>query len=484
MAIHDDPLFGFKLIVHLLRCPPVISKAVSKLEPEDFNRAGEQSKSILWAISREWYNKYRTPIPKDVLEIDVRNRLQNAPGTLSRDEQASMWTDITAAYMAEDSDMQPLWILEHLSTFLQYRRVTPQLQLAASMNAGPELDSLLDGVFKLKAQSQLSTVQEEGIFTSSTKTTVNVVRDPTGVCYVDHILNGGTLAGELYGVLAPSGGGKTTTGIAIAVERARRQLHTALFSYETEVQPEISNRVYMVAGNIPRKAFKDLRTLDELPITYKQQLDTALDLLGPYLHICDMKKNMMKGIGNGGPAELRARLIEYKEAGQHIGVVVIDQLLSMAGPYMLATGLDPEKKRGVLIALIEQLRDICQELKCCMFILHQTDNVAKRKSPTTKPTGGQAAEDKSFENNMHFAMQFGTQDAAGIAWLAAVKHRYSAPEAIIVKQDPDYWKIIFEDGRFSVGPDGFSDRNANAQSYATTSAAAADKDKPQFLEYD
>lgn len=473
MAIHDDPHFGFKLLIHLIRCPSVINKALDKLKPDDFDRAGEMSRRIIWAVIKDWYVIERRAIPRDILEIEVRTRLRAAPGILSKSEEESMWSDILAAYLYPTDELQPDWILRNLSEFLIDRQVMPQIQLAASMGSGEELTGLLEKINKVKAQSQLRTVNEETIFRSSTKVTVNIKRKPTGVLYVDKMLNGGTIPGELYGVLAPSGGGKTTTGIAVVVEGARSMRHTAFFSYETEVQPEISNRMYMVAGKIPRDAFKDLTSMDDLASSHRIKLDTALDTISPYMHICDMKKELMKGIGSGGPAELRTKLEEYKDAGTPIELVVIDQLLSMLAPYMAVNGMDVENKRSAIVQLIEQLRDTAQAMKCCIFILHQADNMAKRKSPMTKPTGGQAAEDKSFENNMHFAMQFGTQDQLGRSWLASTKHRYSAPEAIIVQQSPEYWEILYEEGRWEATSEGFAE-SSKVASYDTPTAARVD----------
>ena len=308
--------------------------------------------------------------------------------------------------------------------------------------------------------------------------TVDVTRISTGVPLVDFMMAGGTRInhGELIGILGPTGGGKSTIGHMLCVEAARRSRHAVLLSYEMEVQPAVSNRLYAIMGGIPRIAFENLKHMDDLPTAHTSSLDNALDIVEKYIHVYDMKKNLFKGQGAGGPAELRALLMSERAAGRPTDLVVIDQLQSMLEPYMATLNVKLGDQRVIIAKCIEAYRNIGLEMHCDVFILHQVDNVAKKFAPTTKPKGGQAADYKSFENNMDWCVQLGTQDEQGLSWLTAVKHRYSAPNSIIVQQSPTHWILMWEQDKWTCGSEGFVLKRDT--SYNVDSAATADKRTP------
>ena len=475
MAVIDDAMFNQLLLAHLLRCPAVIERASTVLDPDDFNQAGEQTYRLVWALSKDWYAKQRTLIPRPMLDMELRSAIGEGMSMFSSGEVDRLWPLLDGIYSMPDNELAADWALEHLRTFLDERKLRPILQQVASMGAGEDFNKLLDSLKVVQSSNQMTSLTEAQMFHPSRIEIVNYQRHPTGVDPIDVLFDGGTFPGELYGILAPTGGGKTTIGVSLLVESARRKRNAAFFSYEVELVPEISNRVYAVAGNIPRGAFKGLKSFDDLPTAYKASLTTGLEECGPYINAFDMKKDTYKGIGTKGPMEIRNKLRECKQAGRPMDIVVIDQLLSLIDPWIVAEGGKIESRRTFLDMGIEQLRDIAQEMKCAMFILHQVDNVAKKLPPTRVPKQGQAAEMKSFENNMQFAAQFGTQDPLGRSHFALVKHRMSAANSIIVQHDPEYWRINYTPKRFTCGSDGFVDHINENQERQMSSAAEADR---------
>lgn len=461
----DNTTFLAYLMLHLLRCSTIIEKMLVILKPEDFNRAGEGPYGMLWDISKTWYEKQHTPLPRAALDMEIHARLEEAPGAFTTDELTLMWAELDAMYEIPDSELFPDWLLSHMQTFLDDRRVRPLIQQAANLSVGDDFQKLLEDAHIAHNAHGISRLTELDIFHRDRLITEVNERHPTGVNYVDHLFAGGTRPGELYGILAPTGGGKTTTGLAILTECARRGRHAAFFSYEVQLIPEITNRIYAMAANIPRDVFKGLKSMKDLPLTHQNELAISMDAFGRCLHTYDMKKDMHKGIGTQGPYEIREKLMEASRCNQPIDVIVIDQLLSMVDPYMLAKGYRLDQRRVHMQLCTEMLRDIAQHLNCAVVILHQTDNMTKKYSPTRRPQMGEAAEDKAFENNMHFCIQFGKADPQGRSWLKATKHRDSGDNEIIVEHSKTHWNITWQDGKYQCGSDGFYVREDFADSY-------------------
>ena len=474
MAIIDDELFKQLLLGHLLRCPAVIEKASNVLSPDDFNQAGEQTYRLIWSLSKDWYAKHRTLIPQNVLIIELRTALGEAMSMFSSEEVTAMWALVPTLYSLPETELAAEWALEHLQTFLDERKLKPLLQQAASMGAGADFNEVLSKLSTTQSDNRLSSLTSLNVVDVSRIQLASLDRTETGVLYVDKLLDGGIYPGEFYGLLAPTGGGKTTTGINLVVEGARKGLNVAYFSYEVELVPEITSRMYAIAGNIPRSIMKTIRTVDDLPTAHKADLLANLERCGKGMHLFDMKKDMHRGVGTKGPVEIRNKLRECNQEGKHIDLVVVDQLLSAADPWMLSQGGKIDNRRIYLDMFTEQLRDVAQEMKCGLMVLHQVDNVAKKFRPTQKPKQGQAAEMKSFENNTHFTFQFGTPDPLGRSWCVTTKHRSSSGVDLIVQHDPTYWKINWEQDRYTVDSDGFVDHLQENKERQMHSAASAD----------
>lgn len=481
MSVIQTEDFILKLMTHLIRCPSLTEKACSWLTPEDFTGAGEGTYAMVWDIVRTYFGTTKAVIPQSILITEIKSRLEAAPSAFSEQDIACLWVELDLYYSYRDDELNADWMLTHLKTFLDERRLKPVVQALAGMAAGDDFDQLLDKLQTMKNAGAVQALTEDDLYKSSTLRTKHTIRTETGVNHFDKLVGGGTLAGELYGVLAPTGCGKTVTGVQLFIEGARRERHVGYFSYETEIESQISNRIYAMMGDIPRDIFKTLRNMDDMPTAHHENLKAKLDKFGKYMHTFDMKKCRHKGIGIKGPMEIRDQLKEYDKRGQHIELVVIDQMLSMVDPYIIFKGGKLSDKRLYMQDCNEQLRDLAESCKCALVVLHQTDNPTKRYAATRKPRMGEAAEDKGFENNMHFAVQYGTIDTRGRAWLVNTKHRESAAEAIIVQHSPTHWKVEWEPDRFTCEGESFVDHRGEQQGQAVQSMSEIE-DKPKIID--
>ena len=266
------------------------------------------------------------------------------------------------------------------------------------------------------------------------KTGISFERQHTGVLYIDHLLCGGTLPGELYGILAPTGGGKTTCGVTIAVEVARGGRRSALFACD-DCDSEIVPRIYTTAAGVPRADARELITLNAAAAVFEQQV-------APRMHVFN-RADVLQHYAGGSKA-IRHILQTQVDKGQAVDVVVIDQLMSLVGAHMTAAGLNAETRRDVAVQCLEDLRDIAQTMRCAIFITHTVDSKTCAQTSATMPKIGQAADVKSFENSLHGCIQFGTRDHAGRRWLVTTKLRQDIPLRITVQLSDTHWRIDWD----------------------------------------
>ena len=365
------------ILLHLVRSQQVIGRCSSIITPEDFSEPGEEHAGIIYDVALEWYKSNKTAIPQIYMETGLNERMVNVQAYMSDAAITRIYRTVKWIYTCTEGELNTAYAINLIQQLVDTRQIR---QLAANLGNVQDADEFKDGMDRLRQAHQatrLSGVENMNhLFVPGQLSFTNSIRTPTGVPFVDTLFNGGTAPGEVYGILAPTGGGKTTLASMLYCELAKQRRHVALFSYETELQPQVTNKIYGYMGQIHRD---DLRIADisEMDPAAASRLTTALSLYCPYMHVYDMKKDTAKGIGCGGVPELRNQVDALRQAGTRVDVVIIDQLLSLVDSYVLRNNASIDNRRVYLQGAIEELRDMSSEMQCCTFILHQVDNATK-----------------------------------------------------------------------------------------------------------
>lgn len=479
MSVINDNKFILLLMTHLVRSGAVIERAMHLLEPNDFDRVTEANSRLIWAISKQWYTQHGKTIPKEYLTMELDNKFKELSSEFSSENIAAAHQDVHVIYAMDESVLVPDHMTRLLQEFLDERKLKPIISNLGLSEPGADFNELMTQLTNIHNATRVAPMASmDQLFTPEGIEFKNSVRHPTGLQMIDELMGGGTAPGELYGLLGPTGGGKTTVSSMLANEIARGGQNVCLFSYETEIVPQVSNKLYGYAGKIPRDVFKHVKSLPDLPITYRDALFKSFAEYGSRMKMVDMKKNTSRGMGVGGVPELRAQLKMYHDNGVHIDVFIVDQLLAMVDSWIVAHGKDVNNRRAYLQQFTEEMRDVVQagSMNCCGFVLHQVDNVAKKASPMRRPNKGDAAEDKSFDNNMHFCVQLGTKDNKNRCWLAVPKAREDEESAIIVELDKTYWQFNYTPGKYSASTAGFIDNNVEQTSRNIPTTTEIDND--------
>lgn len=250
-------------------------------------------------------------------------------------------------------------------------------------------------------------------------------RDPTGVTPVDLLLNGGTLPTECYGILGPSGGGKTLLALQITGSLARRHKHVVYFGYEQpakDMQPRILSFVAKVhIDKIRDRKFSDIQKV------YQEKLKKAAQLCRGYVDFVDRASE-----GNS-ISEIDLYVRKQTDAGKKPHMVVIDWMWPLI---LRIVAISDRKQRPERISMQETmdgLKSIAAEHKICLLILHQLSTEMVKKSPSNKPAWFNSAEAGSFAWLLHYCFAIGRADGNGFCWLVGSKARNTANRDVLVR---------------------------------------------------
>jgi hypothetical protein len=268
-----------------------------------------------------------------------------------------------------------------------------------------------------------------------------VALTPVNVSFLDDFM-GGQAGGEVYGMLGPTGVGKTTLGCMIAVEGAFYQQsvasveseagHWYYVTYEAPVDPDIRFQIMSYAAVIERTTlFKglELSTSDNLKdyekIRWKAALEAGLKVEGEKERLArvapKLRKNLwtvdMSGsleenptIGSGGVDEIVDFLNAEKEQGKKIAGVVIDYVLIAVKRQMDREGISYDQLRHFVGGYGDKARmKLARHFNCPVWLLHQLTGEANMRAPTAKQHHAMAAEAKNFADNLWYCFNLSTK---------------------------------------------------------------------------
>ena len=344
-SIVNDPAFPKMLISQMLVDTAFIEKAVFALSPEEFSREEERPYKLAYVVIKEWWSDNRIPITEAILVAQITARLEGDP-TFLTDEQRTELISVTIRNAFTEYKAVPTrFMVQQLELFLHDRRVRPAAKNLSTAEPGAEFEKELANLRQAEVTSKVSTGKIVDIFRPDRISIIARPRISTGLTILDQLLGGGRRPGEVYGFIGPSGGGKTTLSVQAFVQSAKQKSHSAYFTYETDFEPELSNRIYSCAAGFGRKDIEG-KDLASMAPQHVDDLKKCLAEYGEYFHAVDMKGSGGVDVGVGGADEVAAQLREFDYRGTHIDFLVIDQYLPMVDRYIAARNLSVDSRRG------------------------------------------------------------------------------------------------------------------------------------------
>jgi len=420
-----------RLITYAIRCPEVARVAVLRLKPTYFSEETQLDFFIVWFVAQQlWLKAHEVPHPQHVKDLAVSVMISE--GHTDPNLQRVTVDLVTEIYAFNEQPWNIEYGMQLMNTF--FNGVFTQ-QIIGLAHKAQSRDLALQDVIdthqhlSVKRNAPVDPFDMEDIPTLS-------MRTPTGATYFDLITGGGTIPTECYGVLGPSGGGKTLLAIDVGCSMAERGQRVEYFLYEQPAK-EVRPRLFSRAGGIN---IEDMRNKDwnDLPEATRAKITAAAAKLKGNFIIHDRSSE------GDSVADIVNVVRESIAAGRRPGLVVIDwlwPLVTRASSTALAAGRKNISERIMLQTMLDEFKGMAAKYGVAVMLLHQLSTDMAKKQASKKPQWFNSAEAGSFAWLLHYCIAIGTQDEYGNCWLVGSKARNNAKTSFVVQCLGNYNKF-------------------------------------------
>lgn len=297
------------------------------------------------------------------------------------------------------------------------------------------------------------------------KDRVEIEKFSTGVDFLDRYMMGGQAKREVYGILGPTGVGKTLLATQICCQCAINELnkektlsemgvkyepeHWYYFTYEAPSY-EVKRRMTAYLADI------DISRLENIPVdklnssgyleyerirfpemvkdgslpTEMDRYKRSVELLSRNCWVIGMSggSRYSPDRGSGYVDEIFALLSKECEKGRKIGGFIVDYAGEACKRHMLAKGIKFDYLRHYLGMFAKRcLQQVCEPFDCVGWILHQLNTEANKRSAGAIPHHSYAAEAGNFAENVWFCFCLGTKDISRNACILNCSKSRRAP---------------------------------------------------------
>jgi len=391
-----------------------------QLKPTHFDEATQLDFFMVWFVAQQILTQSGAePHPQHLKDLVVN--LMTGEGYTDPNLHAAAVNLVDEVYAFNEDPWNVAYGLELLNALFEsvFRRDLMQTAQRA-MGRNEALDTIIQ-------RHQSLNVEQNKPFDPFDLTTKPVlsVREPTGASYFDLITGGGTTQCEVYGILGPSGGGKTLMAMDVSCHMAERGKLVHYFSYEqppTELQQRLFSRVANLDVNDMRN-----REWDELSDDMRERITAASGKIKGNLIMHDRSSS------GDSLADVVNVVRDSITRGRKPDLVVIDWLWPLVLRMGTNQGRKQTQERIILQRATDDIKSIAAKYKVCILVLNQLSIEMAKKRASKKPEWFNSAEAGSFAWLMHFCIAIGTQDEQGFCWLVGSKARNNAKSAFVVQ---------------------------------------------------
>jgi len=359
------------LMVHLIRCPITIEKAIGKLLPKDVAEVlRDNTMGFIWHCSESHFKEYKRPIQFQFMMARLEEFSRS--NGLSDEELFNISDFLEHAYKHTQEDMEPGEALKYLKNLLQTTKLHKPLQELISR--GADMDTLNTA---MRTGSSAASIGQAAHFDplASIETIIGATKpEVIGTSkYWNVLLNGGLCPGEIVVLMGPMGGFKTTMAIDVVCGMAEMQQYSAFMAYEQAYS--MGDLPARFAARLAHISRDRLATGDYTTLSDEEKAAIAeAQKMSSYIRFMDRCSHM------DYVTDISANVQSLVEAGMKPKLVVIDQLLTWIQRWETVT--DDNKRQMMANVIIDLKRDVCEKHGVAMVVLHQiaAAEIAKGKS--------------------------------------------------------------------------------------------------------
>lgn len=490
-AEHTLPLTDrqkeFMLTV-LLRDVDSFQTARTQLRAEHFS-VQDRKLALIWNTACEFYDTYQELPSKQQLSVEIEQRLGLIEEQFDDEELRSIDDFLDECFSFSRKVIKGYYGLALTKRFIIDSMAADLAQETAEWDGNRPLDlgRLLSRKQEMLQQVDALEARTEEAFPEDW-TPKALHKTTTGLPFWDHFMNGGQAGGEVYGLLGPFGSCKTTLMTQTAVAQCRwlnglwleggrkglpKQVYLA--TYE-ESREEIRMRMLGCAAQLLRNRLEELENWQALeskemldyertffanairqklvvPTEYRRA-QLAMRWLNRSLVILDMTSD---GRGTGLADELAATIRADQQKKNNPGVhsVFVDYAGAAVERYLDTHELDRKEMRVRLKTFpLHCKQKIAVPYNASVWIAHQLSGSANSKGSGQAQHHTDAAETKSFAENLVFCFTVGTKDpiSANCVLAKTKARRAGGSPHRVIRVAGELWRVEDVDHLYAVDP--------------------------------
>ncbi len=478
------------MLTVLLRDESAFLAVRDRLKAKHFDR-DDRRFALVWNALEDHYKEFSELPGGDELMAEVERRLGIVEDELSSDEIEELEEFLSRVYEVDQSAIKPRYGIAKAKQFIgdalasDLSRISSEWSEERPVLFGRMLDERLT---ELRDVETLDADVEEAFPVGWTPRRLEL--KTTNVPFWDSFMDGGQAGGEVLGLLGPFGSCKTTLMVQTAVEaclasnsvwRANGSVgnpeRVYLASYE-ESKEEIRMRVLGYAAQILRNRLQNMHSWDDLerrellpyertryaaairnglPVSFERtRARTAMRIVNRCLTIYDMT-GADNGRGAGLADELSALVRNDQRKYDMPGVrsVFVDYAGAAVERFLDQHDLDRKEMRGYLKSFpLHCKQKIAVPYNATVWIAHQLNGTANSKGSSQVQHHTDAAETKSFAENLVYCFTVGVKDqATNLCVLAKTKARRSGGSPTrIIRVEGEMWRVADQSHLYTIDP--------------------------------
>jgi hypothetical protein len=351
---------------------------------------------FIWDSIYGYFKVYHHNVSLSNLDLDLNCRMTRPdhPIEFSRSDLQPLLDEAEAI-----KDVQEAPIVDLLSAYFKQAGLSA---LRTRLETGEEIDLSALQTASESFKTAVLKPRDKNPFRDLDKYLVSMPRIPLGIPFYDKMLKGGTLPGEVTGMIMPTKGGKTTFCCQGVRERVHREEHVAVFSFEQSLEGDLTKRLCVLATHSARSDWENLEKRTSLHPEIQARLEKAMPLWKKYLHVYD--DWVQHDMPLYSPKDLFNIVEDMDKAGEKPRFIFIDWWGEMYRKLLATTNFKSDfDKRMKSQEWLHEIHALAEKYQVHVIMFHQMSGDESKKSHGGHiGTAHDAQENKNFPNMMDF----------------------------------------------------------------------------------
>lgn len=394
--------------------PTFLRMAYDKIDVSRDFTDSEEALRYIWMVLKACWDKYEVLADRHVLVTELNTAKEeenkiNGFSTLEREDVSEGLFQIIENVYDSGFSANEKYAKDILQNLLDAR---VQQELTDTLAVSPEGDitNFMEAMSTSFLSTRLPTDNAEYDPTDLTDPRVYSTEKapplPTGFKVFDGLLDG-SREGHLLGLLASSGGGKTTFCIQTAAEIANRGGSVYYFSFEQKIEKELMWRFWSSLLGVSEEHFLGLDVRESDHPVAQQLRDCMSNMQGR----CRFFDCMGTSMGNNGISDIENKIEQDIEAGNpKPALIIIDWLGNMADKVIAHKNMDLDQKRAVMASTCSAAKGLADKFSCQIIIPNQLNAKAGEAPPGHRPSQYDSSDFRMFSNLMDGCIVFSKPD--------------------------------------------------------------------------